>query len=109
MRRGLILLAAAVMCAGASSPAGAQSWNIQIVDDAGTTGYHSRVVATSDGTPYIFYLGNNSYLTMAWWVSGGAETGGWDRDVLSYQDMATDFSTAYSTLPRSRGAWHPRY
>jgi hypothetical protein len=87
MRRGLILLAAAVMCAGASSPAGAQSWNIQIVDDAGTTGYHSRVVATSDGTPYIFYLGNNSYLTMAWWVSGGAETGGWDRDVLSYQDI----------------------
>ena len=82
----LSMLLAVLVCTGAWSPASAQSWNIQIVDDAGDTGYRSRVVATSDGTPYIFYHGNGNNLTLAWWVSGGAETGGWDRDILSYSD-----------------------
>ena len=87
MKRLFILSAVALVCAGAWSPAAAQSWNIQIVDDAGNTGQRSRVAATSDGTPYIFYQGNGSNLTLAWWVSTGAETGGWDRDVLSYSDV----------------------
>jgi len=87
MKRLWVFLAAAVLCAGVWSPGAAQSWNIQIVDDAGNTGHRSRVVATSDGTPYIFYQGNGSYMTLAWWVSTGPETGGWDRDILSYADI----------------------
>jgi hypothetical protein len=65
-----------------------QTWNIQIVDDAGNTGYSSRVGATSDGTPYILYQNNSGYITLAWWVSTGGGSGGWDRTILSDYDLS---------------------
>lgn len=76
MRRLFVMfLAAATLAAG---PAAAQDWNIQVVDDGGTTGWSSRVIATSDGIPYILYQNNSGEVTLAWYVTGGGP-GGWDR------------------------------
>jgi hypothetical protein len=68
-----------------AGPASAQDWNIQVVDDGGTTGWSSRVVATSDGIPYILYQDGSNNVTLAWYVTGGGP-GGWDRLTLSDRD-----------------------
>ncbi len=56
----------------------AETWNLQIVDDAGDTGYDSQIVTLSDGIPYIFYKNSSSNsLQLAWWVPDGGGSGGW--------------------------------
>jgi hypothetical protein len=61
-----------------AGPAAGQDWDIQIVDDGGSTGGASRVIATSDGIPYILYQADDGCVTLAWYVTGGGP-GGWDR------------------------------
>jgi hypothetical protein len=87
MKQLVVFVIAALVCACAWQPASAQSWNIQIVDDGGDTGYGSRVGAASDGTPYILYHGYSGWIKLAWWISTGVETGGWDRITLSQRDI----------------------
>jgi len=82
MRRVAIACAAAAFFLGAVS-AHAQTWNIQIVDDAGNTGYESRIAITSDNTPYVFYMAQAYWAWMAKWVPSG-EGGGWDKWALGY-------------------------
>ena len=60
----------------------AQTWNLQVVDDAGDTGYDSQIVVTSDGTPYILYKNTWSYLMIAKWIPGGLDIGGWQYKQL---------------------------
>jgi len=74
--RGFIF-AVLFLVLGAAQPS-AQEWNIQVVDDAGSAGYCSKITATSDGIPYILYQANGSLITLTWWVSGGGP-GGWER------------------------------
>lgn len=82
MRRVAIACAVAAFFLGAVS-VHAQTWNIQIVDDAGSTGYASRIAITSDNTPYIFYMTQAYWAWMAKWVPSG-EGGGWDKWPLGY-------------------------
>ncbi len=69
--RWIIGVALAALC----STAGAQDWNVQLVDDSGDMGYGSRIAVLSDGTPVIAYRGNGNQLYLAWWVAEGGETG----------------------------------
>jgi hypothetical protein len=82
MRRVTTACAAAAFVLGAVS-AHAQTWNIQIVDDAGLTGYESRIAITSDDTPYLFYMATGYWAWMAKWVPSG-DGGGWDKWPLGY-------------------------
>jgi hypothetical protein len=61
--------------------AGAQDWNVQLVDDSGDVGYDSQIAVLSNGTPYIAFVGESSNLKLAWWVEQGEESG-WNFDVL---------------------------
>ena len=78
MKYLLMLLAAALVVAAGITALNAQDWNIQIVDDVGSTGFASRIGATSDGIPYILYQADIGVITLAWWVASGG-SGGWDR------------------------------
>jgi hypothetical protein len=62
--------------------AAAQDWNLQIVDDSGNVGHQSQIVVTSDGTPYIAYVGSSNALMLAWWVED-AGARGWNFDAVS--------------------------
>ncbi len=62
--------------------AAAQDWNVQIVDDSGDVGYNSQIVVTSDGTPYITYVGASNSLMLAWWVED-AGARGWNFSQIS--------------------------
>lgn len=65
--------------------AAAQDWNLQIVDDAGNTGFQSKVEVASDGTPYLFYTNaSDGWAYLAWWVPGTGDTGGWERIRAGY-------------------------
>jgi outer membrane protein assembly factor BamB len=56
----------------------AQTWNLQLVDDVGNTGFNTRIAVTSDETPYILYEeGSSRNLYLAWRVPAG--NGGWDK------------------------------
>ncbi len=58
-----------------------QTWNLQVVDDAGDAGYDSQIVVTSAGIPYIFYKSGGN-LMLAWWIPDGGGAGGWQYKQL---------------------------
>lgn len=95
---GIVVIAIAL----ASAPASGQTWNLQTVDDAGDMGYDSQIVTSSDGTPYIFYRGDNA-LRLAWWVSGGGDLGGWQYKTL---DSNTYNGLAFEVLVDGLGRFH---
>jgi len=66
-----------------TSPSLAQPWNTHVVDDAGDMGYSTRVVTTSDGTPYVLYQNINGLVRLGWWVATSDTTGGWEHFVVS--------------------------
>ena len=65
-----------------STPAAAQEWIFQVVDDAGDMGYQSRIAVTSDGSPHILYLSSGGAVMLASWVPTGPGEGGWERLLL---------------------------
>jgi len=83
----------------------AQTWNLQVVDDAGDAGYDSQIVVTSDGTPYIIYK-TSSVLYIAKWVSGGGGGGGWQYKQL---DNSCPANSAFEVLVDSQDHLHFAY
>ena len=81
----------------------AQTWNLQVVDDAGDTGYDSQIVVTSDGTPYILYKNTSNYLLIAKWVPGGLDTGGWQYKQL---DTGCPNGTPFEAIVDSQNHIH---
>jgi len=75
---GGVILAASMLF---SLPAGAQTWNIQPVDDTADF-YLPRIAVLSDGTPYIVYSDGSQNVYVSWWVPSG-DTGGWERVKLT--------------------------
>ncbi len=72
---------ALALLAGVSVAHG-QTWNIQVVDDAGDTGYDSQTVVDGAGIPYIFYKSSGSQMYLAYWVPGEGGAGGWQYMTL---------------------------
>lgn len=97
---GIITVAAML---GASGTAQAQTWNLQVVDDAGDAGYDSQVVVANDGTPFVFYKNTASQLLLAWWVPGGGDTGGWQYTVL---DSSTPSGYTFEVVADALGRFH---
>ena len=81
MNRHAPMLFALIMLAVLGGPAGAQDWNVQLVDDSGDVGFDSQVAVLSNGTPYIAFATNGSEFRLAWWVEQGDDSG-WNFDVL---------------------------
>jgi hypothetical protein len=81
MNRFSSMLFALITLAVLGASAGAQDWNVQLVDDSGDVGYDSQVAVLSNGTPYIAFVGSGD-LKLAWWVDQGDDSG-WNFDVLA--------------------------
>lgn len=75
--------------------ASAQTWNLQLVDNAGDIGYCSRIIVTSDGTPYILYASNNN-LYLAWWISEGDSDGLWN--IIAVPDYSNSINYQQTAL-----------
>lgn len=100
---GIAAIAVALACA----PAWAQTWNLQTVDDAGDVGYDSQIVTANDGTPYIFYKGNDNSLRLAWWVPGGGDLGGWQYKTLDTTYTPNGYT--FEVLVDALGRFHIAY
>jgi hypothetical protein len=83
----------------------AQTWNLQIVDDAGDAGYDSQIVTTADGTPYVFYKRSGD-LYLAWWVPGEGDLGGWQ---FKYLDTYVSSPYAFEALVDAQDRIHVAY
>jgi hypothetical protein len=99
-------LVALALLAGATL-AHAQTWNLQVVDDAGDTGYDSQTVVAGDGTPYIFYKANGN-MYVAWWVPGGGGQGGWQYATLETNSIPTG-GYPWEVLVDSQGRFQMAY
>ena len=88
-------------------PAGAQDWNLQIVDDAGDMGYHSQIAVTSGGIPYILYKnGGMNHLMLAYWVPAGGDDGTWEiLQVDTYCNIYTSTEIAADQYDRMHIVW----
>lgn len=84
----------------------ADTWNLQVVDDAGDVGYDSQIVTLSDGTPYIFYKSSTDNLYLAWWVSDGGGGGGWQ---YRYLDNYTRNGTTFEAIVDATNRIHIAY
>jgi hypothetical protein len=102
MKIGILALA---LMAGVTVAHG-QTWNLQVVDDAGDAGYDSQVVVANDGTPFIFYKTSGNAMFVAWWVSDGGGGGGWQYASLETQ---TPTGYAYEVLVDAQGRFHIAY
>lgn len=87
-----------------ASAAQAQTWNLQVVDDAGDTGYDSQIAVASDGSPFIFYKYGGS-LQLAWWVPGGG--GGWQYSNLDNNNVPINY--AFEVLVDTQGRFQVAY
>lgn len=101
-RIAALILALAACAAGAH----AQTWNIQIVDDAGDTGYDTQVAVDGDGIPFIFYKSTSQAMFLAYWVPGGGDTGGWQYVTL---EGNTPLGYTYEVLVGSDGLFRIAY
>jgi hypothetical protein len=81
MNRRAPMLFALITLAVLGGPAGAQDWNVQLVDDSGDVGYDSQVAVLSNGTPYIAFATSGNEFKLAWWVNQGDDSG-WNFDAL---------------------------
>jgi hypothetical protein len=105
--RILIVVASIALALMASAPfTQAQTWNQQLVDDAGDVGYDSQVVVDSNGIPFIFYKNAGFQMIVAWWVPGGGNVGGWQ-----YASLETSVPTGYTwdVLADAQGRFHLAY
>lgn len=112
-----LLIALAVSLGAATAQA--QTWNLQIVDDAGDVGYDSQTVVDSNGIPHVFYKNSGGQMYVAWWVPGGGNQGGWNFATLENScpagyafDVVADaqgkFRVAYARTNAVRyGIWDP--
>jgi hypothetical protein len=84
----------------------ADTWNLQVVDDAGNVGYDSQIVTLADGTPYIFYKSDSNNLYLAWWVPDGGGGGGWQ---YKYLDNYTPNGFPFEAIVDSSNRIHLAY
>jgi hypothetical protein len=82
MRGYALFFSALLVLAFGFTAAQGQTWNIQLVDDAGDAGYYSQIVTLSNGMPCIAFK-ESSTIRIARWVEDGGQTG-W-----VYRQMAT--------------------
>jgi hypothetical protein len=83
----------------------AQTWNLQVVDDAGDVGYDSQIVVANDGTPFLFYKNSSQTMFVAWWVPGGGG-GGWQYATL---EANTPYGYSYEVLVDALGRFQIAY
>jgi hypothetical protein len=82
MRGSALFLSLMLLLAFGSTAAEGQTWNIQVVDDAGDAGYYSQIASLSDGTPCISYK-EGSEIRMSRWVEEGGQSGWVSRQIAS--------------------------
>jgi hypothetical protein len=126
-RMGSVMAAALAVLATLAFDTGAQTWNIQVVDNTTDLGYQTQVAVTSDGTPYIMDVNGSNYdLYLRWWVSSGGGLGSWetlrigdaysqdimemvadpaDRLHMAWNDLVKD-SVMYAVFDGPTKSWH---
>ena len=107
MKLRLIALVFTLALVLGTSAVHGQTWNLQIVDDAGDTGYDSQIAVTSAGIPYIFYKNNSTNgLYLAWWVPDGGGAGGWQfKSLDTYLQPGYPFEVLVDAQDRFHVAW----
>lgn len=105
--RGLLSFFSTIAIIGLlATSSSAQDWNPQIADDAGDVGYGAKVVALSDGTPYLAAFSEYGDLRLSWWVEPGG-IGGWNHAVIAEdgrEDAGLDL--AVDDDDRLHVVWH---
>lgn len=83
-----------------------EEWNLQIADNRGDSGYQSRMVVSSDDTPFIFYVvepGDDGYL--AWWVATSDSGGGWSYESVGDVSPSGSLGMAIDATDRIHLSW----
>jgi len=103
MRAFAIFSVLSLLAVGLASPAGAQTWNIQMVDDAGDAGYYTQIGTLSSGIPVIVYR-TGSDMKLARWIESFGQRG-WTYRTLAGNIYYGNIKMVVDDLDRLHIVW----